>query len=329
MAISIGVLRGLQQISNQQGIFTMAAMDQRGALKSMLNPGGDVPYGEMRQTKIDVVGALAPHASALLIDPEYGAAECIAEGALPGSCGLIVSIEKTGYTLDGSGRLAELIPDWGVVRIKRMGASAVKLLVYYHPDEMEAARKQRDVVASVLEDCRKYDIPLLVEAVAYPLAGQDKESFAKSKPDAVVRSAEELCPLGFDVYKAEFPVDLAYPFEENNLGEWCRKLDAATSQPWVILSAGVGIDQFARQVEIACQNGASGFLAGRAIWKDSVKIKDLDQRRAHLRTEAVANIERCNQLAAKYATPWPKKLGHPNGFGDVVHEGWYSRYAGI
>ena len=329
MAISIGVLRGLQQISNQQGIFTMAAMDQRGALKSMLNPGGDVPYGEMRQTKIDVVGALAPHASALLIDPEYGAAECIASGALPGGCGLIVSIEKTGYTLDGSGRLAELIPDWGVVRIKRMGASAVKLLVYYHPDEVEAARRQRDVVAAVLEDCRKYDIPLLVEAVAYPLAGQDKESFAKSKPDAVVRSAEELCPLGFDVYKAEFPVDLAYPFEEDNLGEWCRKLDAATSQPWVILSAGVGIDQFAKQVEIACQNGASGFLAGRAIWKDSVKIKDLDQRREHLRTEAVANLQRCTELAAKHATSWQQKLGHPNGFGDVVQEGWHTRYAGI
>ncbi len=329
MAISIGALRGLQQISNQDGIFTMAAMDQRGALKAMLNPGGDVPYEEMRQTKIDVVGALAPHASGVLIDPEYGAAECVASGALPGNCGLIVSIEKTGYTLDGSGRLAELIPNWGVVRIKRMGGSAVKLLVYYHPDEKEAARKQRDVVSSVLDDCRKYDIPLLVEAVAYPLAGQDKEAFAKSKPDAVVRSAEELCPLGFDVYKAEFPVDLAFPYEEASLGEWCRKLDAATSQPWVILSAGVGIDQFAQQVEVACQNGASGFLAGRAIWKDSVKIKDLDQRREHLKTQAVANLERCNELAHKYGRPWPEKLGHPKGFGDVVSEGWPSRYPGI
>jgi tagatose 1,6-diphosphate aldolase len=329
MAISIGALRGLQQISNQDGIFTMAAMDQRGALKAMLNPGGDVSYEEMRQTKIDVVSALAPHASGVLIDPEYGAAECVASGALPGNRGLIVSIEKTGYTLDGSGRLAELIPNWGVVRIKRMGASAVKLLVYYHPDEKEAARKQRDVVSSVLEDCRKYDIPLLVEAVAYPLAGQDKEAFAKSKPDAVVRSAEELCPLGFDVYKAEFPVDLAFPYEEASLGEWCRKLDAATSQPWVILSAGVGIDQFAQQVEIACQNGASGFLAGRAIWKDSVKIKDLNQRREHLRTQAVANLERCNDLAHKYGRSWLDKLGHPSGFGDVVSEGWPAGYPGI
>jgi len=329
MAISIGALRGLQQISNQDGIFTMAAMDQRGALKAMLNPGGDVSYEEMRQTKIDVVGALAPHASGVLIDPEYGAAECVASGALPGNRGLIVSIEKTGYTLDGSGRLAELIPNWGGVRIKRMGASAVKLLVYYHPDEKEAARKQRDVVSSVLEDCRKYDIPLLVEAVAYPLAGQDKAAFAKSKPDAVVRSAEELCPLGFDVYKAEFPVDLAFPYEEASLGEWCRKLDAATSQPWVILSAGVGIDQFAQQVEVACQNGASGFLAGRAIWKDSVKIKDLEQRREHLRTQAVANLERCNDLAHKYGRPWPEKLGRPHGFGDMVSEGWPSRYPGI
>ena len=326
MSISVGVLRGLQQISNKRGIFTMTAMDQRGALKSMLNPGGDVPYDEMRRTKVEVVGALAPHSSAMLIDPEYGAAECIAEGALPGNVGLIVSIERTGYTLDGSGRLAELIPNWGVVRIKRMGASAVKLLVYYQPAEVEASRKQRDVVARVLEDCRKYDIPLLVEAVAYPTAGQDKESFARSKPETVIRSAEELTPLGFDVYKAEFPVDLAYPHDPNSLGEWCRKLDAACTMPWVILSAGVDIDQFAKQVEIACQNGASGFLAGRAIWKDSVRIRDTAERRAHLQTKAVENLQRCADLAQKYARPWQEKLNHPTGFADAVQEGWYQRY---
>jgi tagatose 1,6-diphosphate aldolase len=326
MAISIGTLRGLQQIANDRGIFTMTAMDQRGALKSMLSPGGDVPYATMRQVKVEVVGALAPHSSAMLIDPEYGAAECIAEGALPGRCGLIVSIEETGYTPDGSGRLTKLIPDWGVARIKRMGASAVKLLVYYQPEEKDAARFQRDVVSRVAEDCRKYDIPLLVEAVTYPASGQDKAAFAASKPEAVIRTAEELAPLGFDVYKAEFPVDLAFPHDPNSLDEWCRKLDAACPMPWVILSAGVDIDQFVQQVEIACRNGASGFLAGRAIWKDSVKIADPAERREHLRTAAVANLQRCVNLAEQHARPWRDKLGRAQGFGDMVQEGWLSRY---
>jgi tagatose 1,6-diphosphate aldolase len=329
MSMSVGTLRGLQQMSTDEGIFTITAMDQRGALKSMLNPGGDVPYATMREVKVDVVSALSPHSTAMLLDPEYGAAECIAERSLAGHSGLIVSIEETGYTADGSGRLASLIPNWGVSRIKRMGAQAVKLLVYYHPDEVEAARKQRELIKRVLEDCRKFDIPLLVEAVGYPLAGQDKAAYAATKPDVVVRSAKELTELGFDVYKAEFPVDLSYPHDESKLGDWCRQLDQASPIPWIILSAGVDIDQFVRQVEVACQNGASGFLAGRAIWKESVRLKDREERRAHLRTKAVENLQRCSELAIKYARPFYEKLGRPQGFGDIVQEGWHKQYPGL
>lgn len=325
MSLSVGTLRGLQQISDARGIFTMTAMDQRGALQTMLGLGGP-DYQRMRAVKVEVVRALAPHTTALLLDPLFGAAECVAEGALPGSCGLIVAIEETGYTSDGSGRLTTLVQDWGVGKIKRMGASAVKLLVYYHPDEKKAAQHQRDIVKSVLDECRRYDIPLLVEAVAYPLAGQDKGAFAASKPGVVIRTAEELTPLGFDVFKAEFPVDLAAPHDPSKLGEWCRKLDAACPMPWVILSAGVDIDQFATQVEIACQNGASGFLAGRALWKDSVKIQDAAVRHRHLETTAVENLRRCTAIAAAHARPFTEKLSHPHGFGEIVAEGWAQHY---
>lgn len=328
MPMTIGTLRGLQQIATPRGIFTMTAMDQRGALQSLL--GLSQPdYALMRQIKVEVVQALAPHTTALLLDPLFGAAECIAEGVLPGRCGLIVAIEETGYTSDGSGRLTTLLPDWGVAKIKRMGASAVKLLIYYHPDEQNAARHQRDVVSRVLEDCRTYDIPLLVEAVSYPLAGQDKAAFAQTKPDVVVRTAQELTPLGFDVFKAEFPVDLAFPHDPDSLDDWCRRLDAACPMPWVILSAGVDIDQFVQQVEVACRNGASGFLAGRAIWKDSVKIKDAAERKQHLRTQAVANLRRCTDLAEKYGRPFLEKLNHPHGYGDIVQGGWAQAYPAI
>lgn len=328
MTMSVGTLRGLQQISNRKGIFTMTAMDQRGALQTML--GLTEPnYDLMRQVKVEVVQALAPHATALLLDPLFGAAECIAEGVLPGQTGLIVSIEETGYTADGSGRLTEMVKDWGVAKIKRMGASAVKLLVYYQPDEQKASVHQREVVKRVLEDCRTYDIPLLVEAVAYPTAGQDKAAFAASKPRAVIRSAEELVPLGFDVYKAEFPVDLAFPYDPASLDEWCKKLDNACPIPWVILSAGVDIDQFVQQVEVACRNGASGFLAGRALWKDSVKIKDAAARKQHLATVAVENLHRCVSLAEQYGRPFTEKLGYPRGFGEIVHDGWAREYPSV
>lgn len=327
MTPSIGTLRGLQQIATTEGIFTITAMDQRGALKSLLNPGGEVSYEAMREAKVDVVRALSPHSTAILIDPQYGAAEVIAERAMSGSCGLIVAIEQTGYTSDGSGRLASLIPDWSVAKIKRMGAQAVKLLVYYHPDEVAAAGKQRDLVARVLEDCRACDLPLVVEAVAYPLAGQDKAGFAAGKPEIVIRTAEELAPIGFDLYKAEFPVDMNFPHDEAGLDEWCRRLDSACAGPWIILSAGVGIDLFARQVEIACRNGASGFLAGRAIWKDYMKIGDRSERQARLGSDAVTSLRRCADLAIRYGRPFYDKMGHAEGFGAEVREDWHRRYA--
>jgi tagatose 1,6-diphosphate aldolase len=304
----------------------MAAMDQRTALKRMLNPGGDVPYEEMRAVKIDVTQALSPHASGMLLDPEFGAAECIASGALAGHCGLIVSQEVSGYTTEGTGRLATLIPGWSVAKTKRMGAQAAKLLIYYHPDETQAARKQRDLVARLLQDCRTWDLPLLVETVSYPLAGQDAATVAATRPGVVVRTAEDLAPLGFDLLKTEFPVDFNFSHDEANAADWCKKLDDACPMPWIVLSAGVAIDQFVPQVEIACRNGASGFLAGRALWKDSVTLRDRAARQAHLRTHAVENLRRCADLALRYATPFQRKMGFPEGFGSLVGEGWHSAY---
>jgi tagatose 1,6-diphosphate aldolase len=326
MTISVGTLRALQQIATPGGVFTMAAMDQRTSLKRMLNPGGDVPYEEMRAVKVDVTQALSPHASGMLLDPEYGAAECIASGSLAGHCGLIVSVEVSGYTTDGIGRLATLIPGWSVAKTKRMGAQAAKLLIYYHPDEAQAARQQRDLVARMLEDCRTWDLPLLVETLSYPLAGQDAATVAATRPGVVVRTAEDLAPLGFDILKIEFPVDFNFSRDEANAAEWCKKLDDACPMPWIVLSAGVAIDQFVPQVEIACRNGASGFLAGRALWKDSVVLRDRAARQAHLRTHAVENLRRCADLAERYATPYQRKMGFPEGFSSLVGEGWHSAY---
>jgi tagatose 1,6-diphosphate aldolase len=326
MTVSVGTLRALQQIATPDGVFTIAAMDQRTALKRLLNPGVDLPYAEIRALKIDVARALSPHASGILLDPEFGAAECIASGALAGRCGLIVSVEVSGYTTEGTGRLATLIPGWSVAKIKRMGAQAAKILIYYHPDEVQAARRQRDLVARVLEDCRTWDLPLLVEAVSYPRAGQDAATFAAGKPSVVVRTAEELAPLGFDILKAEFPVDFSFFPDEAAAAAWCRKLDAASPMPWIVLSAGVDIDQFVPQVEIACRNGASGFLAGRAIWKESVLLPARAARQTHLQTQAVANLQRCTDLAIAHATPFQRKLGFPDGFSSFVSEGWYSAY---
>jgi tagatose 1,6-diphosphate aldolase len=331
MALTVGKIRGLQQIANERGIFTMTAMDQRGSLAELMRPGAAhaVSYAALKQVKLELAAVFSPHASAVLLDPVYGAAEVIVDGSLSGKTGLLVAWEESGYTSDGSGRLTRVQPGWSVAKIKRMGASAVKLLVYYHPDEERSAAHQQAIVREVVSDCAVYDIPAVVEAVAYGIGGvkSGTAAFAAQKPQIVIRTAQQLCPLGFDVFKAEFPADLQFERDEGKMAEWCRQLDAACPIPWVILSAGVDITLFRKQVEIACKNGASGFLAGRAIWKEGVRISDAQERRRWLETTGVANLQSCIDLAETYATPWTKKVRGSLAESADVTAGWLERYA--
>jgi tagatose 1,6-diphosphate aldolase len=332
---SVGKIRGLQQIANSRGIFTITAMDQRGSLQSMISPSNPkaAGYEVMRRIKLELAEVFSRHSSAVLLDPIYGAAESIASGALDGKCGLLVAVEESGYVpdnVDEAARLTVLLENWGARKVRRMGASAVKLLVYYRPDQPHAAEHQRNVVRRVVADCVREDIPAVVEAVAYARKGQDAAAFAAEKPTLVTQTAVDLTALGFDLFKAEFPADLRYEQDEGKLMEWCRQLNDATRVPWVILSAGVDIDIFLKQVEIACKAGASGFLAGRAIWKDGVGIQDPAERMRWLKSQGVTNLQRCIELAEKYATPWTEWIRQR--YGKTVEElagvseGWFRTY---
>ena len=331
--LSIGKLRGLQQISTPDGFILLAAMDHRGALKRMLNPENPkaVSDEDMVRFKLDLCRALAPHASAVLLDPEYGAAQCIAAGVLPGHVGLLVSLEKTGYTGSDTERITELLDNWGPEKLKKMGASGAKLLVYYHPDSPVAAR-QRELVQRVGEECRKWDLLFVLEAVSYPLVpGQSKssEEFARTKPEVVIRTARELTGLGCDVFKAEFPADLKFEKDEARLYEYCRQLDQASQVPWVILSEGVDYDDFVREVEIASRAGASGYMAGRAVWKDVLAERDPDRRRELLESRAAGNLRKLAIIASRLGTPWTRRLGEPSRqLAASLSSTWYSAYQG-
>src|SRR5947208_4162550 len=131
MRISVGKLRGLQQISDDTGRFTMIAMDQRGSLQKMLHPENPkaATYSEMEAVKLGVTEALAPHASGYLLDPEFGVAPAINRFALPGRTGLLVALEQSGYEKKGNWRLTTLLDGWSVETVKRLGGSAAKLLL--------------------------------------------------------------------------------------------------------------------------------------------------------------------------------------------------------
>jgi len=330
MNVSIGKLRGLQQLADSKGMMTMCAIDHRGALKRALNERNPdaVAYQDMVNFKLDLCQAVAPFASAVLLDPEYGAAQAIASGVLLGTKGLLVSMEKTGYSGNSAARITELLPGWSVKKVKRMGASAVKLLIYFRPDLKDIASKQLDLVAKLADQCLEEDIAFLVEPVSYPIEeiGLSTKKFAEIKPGLVIETARQITALPIDVLKAEFPADSRFEQDERKLLKLCQELNQASRRPWVLLSAGVDFNSFKKQVEIACKAGASGFLAGRALWQEGAQIRSREERMKFFQNTAAPRLKELTEIADSYGKPWYFKLGVENGKFAPVTEGWYRSY---
>ncbi len=328
--LSIGKIVGLQRIANSDGMFIMCAMDHRESLSSMIKEGStkEVGYEEMVERKLELCSTLAEYASAVLLDPVFGAAQCISHGVLPKSTGLLVSMEASGYSGEKDYRSSELLDNWSVEKIRRMGASAVKILVYYRPDLKELASKQLDTVNMVARECIKYDLPYLVEPRSYPIGSEinNPQEFASRQEELVIKTARDITALPIDVLKAEFPGGLSYKKDKSELIELCHQLDEASQLPWVILSAGVDFELFCWQVEIACQAGASGFLGGRAIWQEAMPIGDARERIQYLSTVGVDRLKRLTEIANKYAVPWYKRLGLAADELADISERWYQEY---
>ncbi len=309
---------------------TMCAIDHRGALKRALNQENPnkVRYRDMVNFKLDLCQAVAPFASAILLDPEYGASQAIAAGIMPGHTGLLVSMERTGYAGAGTARITELLPDWTVRKAKRMGASAVKLLIYFRPDLKNIASKQLDLVASLADQCIEEDIAFLVEPVSYP-ANKDEvcsRKFAEAKPGLVIETARKITALPIDILKAEFPADTKYEQDEEKSMKLCQELNQASQLPWVLLSAGVDFESFKKQVEIACKAGASGFLAGRALWQEGAQISSRGERMKFFQNTAAKRLKELAELADSYGKPWYSQMRTDNGKFALVTEGWYQSY---
>ncbi len=326
--LTLGKIRGLQEIANTSGLFTITALDHRGSLRRAINVEDpkSVTFDQMVDYKNKLLRHLAPHSSAILIDPIYGAAPALANGLIAGNQGFLVSLEATGYEDADGDRLTSVADGWGVEKIKRMGASAVKLLLYYNPGSSTAAQ-QEDVVKRAAEECDRLDIPFLVEPMTYHITGGPKKGtaeFAERKPDMVIETARRLCPLGIDVLKAEFPDDPDHETDEAVMAEHCHQLTEAAGIPWVLLSAGVGYDTFKLQTRLACENGASGFLAGRAIWQEAPGLPE-DEQEAFLQSTAVARLKELTDIANQRGRPWTEVYSESLGMVDVA-EGWQARF---
>jgi tagatose 1,6-diphosphate aldolase len=277
-------------------------------------------YETAVQIKSEIVAALSCHTSAVLLDPVYGLPPAL---NMAGHGGLLMALEKTGYSGDSTSRRLDFIDGWTVDKIKRLGASAVKLLVYYHPDTGALADELEATIRRVAQECQQYDLPLFVEPMSYSLeASVPKESaaFAATRPQVVRETARRLSGLGIDVLKLEFPIDAAFNADYAWWKAECEAISAVCQVPWVLLSAGVDFETFEQQTRIACEAGASGWLAGRAIWKEAVAMTP-EQRRDFVAGPAVERTERLAEIAGRTARPWTDFYTTT-----PAPEGWFKTY---
>ena len=244
-------------------------------------------------------------ATGTLLDPEIGAAQCIADGSLPASAGLLVAIEATGYLGPSTARISRVLDGWSVEKAKRMGASAAKLLVYYHPEAANAADQER-LVAGVAAECRAVDLALFVEPLSFSLVDGEKLT-GEERRRVVVETARRLTEVGGDVLKAEFPYDPSVT-DRTRWREACAELDAATSLPWVLLSGGVDESTFEAQVATACEAGASGVLVGRSVWAEAATMEPAD-RDEFLATTGRSRLRRLVDLVDAAGRPWHERPG--------------------
>jgi tagatose 1,6-diphosphate aldolase len=302
--LSIGKIRGLQQCATGRGAISILALDHRGSLQRALQPGnpGEVPLVEMVAFKQQVIRAVAPAASAVLLDPEVGAAQCVASGALPGHTGLVVALEATGYSGDPVARESRILPGWSAAKAKRLGGNAVKLLVYYHPAS-PAAGAIEALVRQVHEDCLAQDLAFMLEPLSYALDPSQGRLCGDERRAVVVETARRLTALGGDVLKAEFPLDTSAQPDEHAWQAACSELTAASQVPWVLLSASVAFETYLRQVRVACEQGASGVAVGRAVWKEAPSLHG-GARDRFLREVAAARMARITALCDALSTPW-------------------------
>jgi tagatose 1,6-diphosphate aldolase len=302
----IGRRRRLDALSGEGGIFAVAAIDHRDALTAAHAKAGlPAPTRETTQRfKAAVIRALAPHATGVMLDPEAGGL-ALAAGA-PGRGPVVMPLEAQGYSDVESGRVTSFLPDWSPARALEAGASACKLLLPYRAEHDASASRQDEVVARAVAACHAAGLPLILEPIAYPLAGEDAAELARSLAPLVLASVARLQPIGPDVLKVQFPRDPAGRAAES---EWCLRInDVCADTPWVLLGGGGDPEAFAADVEVACAAGASGFIAGRTLWAAALGLEG-DALAARLEEECVPLVQRLRALAEAHAAPWRARLG--------------------
>jgi tagatose 1,6-diphosphate aldolase len=332
LGLTPGKLRGLQRISNPNGTLTMVATDQNSSMISMMKKamGKEPTYAEIADAKVMLSRALSPHCSGLLVDGYYGYWSTVAAYAVPPGTGLLIRVEKSGAAKNkAGGPMGEVEQGWGVHKIKRCGADAVKLLAQFEPGEVDSAEHNFEFTRRMYYECVEHDILFLLEPIHFEYGGEEKdgEPVKARKAHTVIESAKYLSRF-CDIYKAEFPGTIGRETDAQ-LMDNLKKLNDACVKPWVLLSAGVDYDKYKKQVEMAMKAGASGVLGGRAFWKEFFTYKTPEERQKFAESECVRRVKETDEIV-RGGTPWFARYGMTaqDLYNMRASEGWHARYGG-
>ena len=325
MKIAQGKYQGLRAVSDHRGVIAALAIDQRSALQNLIAKAKGVETtavpGEMlEQFKEAVSRVLTPHASSILLDPEYGLP---ASRSRAKNAGLLLAYEQTGYDKNVPGRLPRLLDHFSVRRLVEAGADCVKILLYYSPfSTAEVNDLKYAWVERIGAECKAADVPFFLELVGYA-DGLDEKSaaYARVKPEVVTRGVVEFSKPAYavDVLKVGVPVAMAFVagiagakaeqiYTREEAKAHFRQASDAAKLPFIYLSEGVSNETFNEALEIAAEAGSAfcGVLCGRATWKNGVEIfvkQGMDGLNAWLADEGVRNIENVNKQL-KAAKSW-------------------------
>jgi tagatose-1,6-bisphosphate aldolase len=272
--IGPGTARGLRQLTTAEGRVAAVAIDQRRTLRRLLTAAGAASgAGDLRAFKVAVARVLGDVAPALLVDPEYGLPAVAADAGVPPRLPLMVAIEESGTVAWEGGQLSVPLAGWSALAAREHGACAAKLLVYLRPDHERTADLAVALVRAVRADCRRADVPLVLELLPYRLDGEGEDAYRRAFGGHVVASALLGASLAPDLLKLPWPgpPDGADP-EPGALAAL-----AALGVPWALVSAGAPYEAYAARLGRALdEGGACGFIAGRALWQDAVGAPDLE-----------------------------------------------------
>jgi sulfofructosephosphate aldolase len=276
--------RGMAAICTPAGRMLIVAADQRNGMKAAMKDApdgaGSITTAELAAAKADLVAYLANKAPAILLDPEVALPAIVDDGVLSRDTALVVGMDASGFETIDSLRYTRFVDGVTPRTVRDLGGDVAKMLWYTRPDKQGPDSMVAEEIRDLVKACEAEGVLLIVELLTYQLENETDSEYAAAFPALVADGAKLAVDCGAKVLKLQYP----------GSARGCAAVtEAARGVPWAVLSAGVDHETFIKQVAIAMANGASGAMAGRSLWKDSLSISH-EVRQDYLANRALPRL---------------------------------------